>query len=144
VRTTEGGEHRFLLPSTQLCDVAMSKASPRARKTSQVFKTCEVSEGFYSSVFSPEEWAEIGRLLNAPSNSMEMEVAVLRVLIRRVLQRIGADDPLKALPLVRQGVDAICRALRTERVLTGESADSLSSAFATALREIGEELGLGE
>ena len=122
----------------------MSKASPRARKTSQVFKTCEVSEGFYSSVFSPEEWAEIGRLLNAPSNSMEMEVAVLRVLIRRVLQRIGADDPLKALPLVRQGVDAICRALRTERVLTGESADSLSSAFATALREIGEELGLGE
>jgi hypothetical protein len=113
------------------------------RKTSQVSETCEVSDSFYSSVFSAEEWAEIGRMLNAPFCSMEMEVAVLRVLIRRVLERIGADDPLKALPLVRQGVDAICRALRTERVLTGESADSLAAAFATALNEIGEELGTG-
>jgi hypothetical protein len=71
------------------------------------------------------------------------EVAVMRVLIRRVMQRIGEDDPLRALPLVRQGVDAICRALRTQRVLSGEGADSLSAAFAVALREIGEELGIG-
>ncbi|MBM4432183.1 MAG: hypothetical protein FJ026_17815 [Chloroflexi bacterium] len=122
------------------------------RQIPQVSKTGEVSDSFYASVFSPEEWAEIGRLLNAPScpatsagrstSSLEMEVAVLRVLIRRVLERVGADDPLKALPVVRQGVEIICRALRTERMLTGESADSLAAAFATALREIGEELGL--
>ena len=51
---------------------------------------------------------------------------------------------VKALPLIRQGVDAICRALRTERVLTGESADSLAEAFGVALREIGEELGISD
>jgi hypothetical protein len=58
------------------------------------------------------------------------------------MKHLGAQDAVKALPLIRQGVDTICRALRTERVLTGESSDSLASAFAVALREIGEELGV--
>ncbi|MBC7260510.1 MAG: hypothetical protein H5T63_00740, partial [Chloroflexi bacterium] len=93
---------------------------------------------FYTSAFTPEEWAEIKEQLATPELSLEMEVAVMRVLIRRVMERIGEDDPVKALPLVRQGVDAICRALRSQRVLTGEAADSLSEAFAVALREIGE------
>lgn len=97
---------------------------------------------FYASVFTPEEWAEIKEQLASPDLSLEMEVAVMRILIRRVMERIGEEDPLKALPLVRQGVDAICRALRSQRVLTGETADSLAEAFAVALREIGEELGL--
>ncbi|MBC7234040.1 MAG: hypothetical protein H5T68_12455 [Chloroflexi bacterium] len=97
---------------------------------------------FYASVFTPEEWAEIKQQLATPELSLEMEVAVMRILIRRVMERIGEEDPAKALPLVRQGVDAICRALRSQRVLTGETADSLSEAFAVALREIGEELGI--
>jgi hypothetical protein len=59
------------------------------------------------------------------------------------MERVGEEDPLKALPLVGQGVDAICRALRTERVLTGESAESLTTAFAVALLDIGERLGIG-
>lgn len=73
-----------------------------------------------------------------------MEVAILRVMIRRVMERSGEADPLKALPLIRQGIDAICRALRTERVLSGESSDSLAAAMAVALREIGEELGIAD
>ena len=98
---------------------------------------------FYASAFSAEELSEIARQLESPQRSTEMEVAVMRVMIRRVMERIGEEDPLKALPLIRQGVDAICRALRTERVLSGEASDSLSAAFAVALREIGEELGIG-
>ncbi len=101
-----------------------------------------LGQRFYASVFTKEEWAEIKEQLASPQLSLEMEVAVMRILIRRVMERIGEEDPLKALPLVRQGVDAICRALRSQRVLTGESADSLAEAFAVALREIGEELGL--
>jgi len=97
---------------------------------------------FYASVFSAEELAEIARQLESPQRSMEMEVAVMRVMIRRVMECIGEEDPVKALPLIRQGVDAICRALRTERVLAGETGDSLAAAFAVALREIGEELGI--
>jgi hypothetical protein len=102
----------------------------------------EQGEAFYADVLSEEERAEMARQLAAPQHSTEMEVAMMRVMIRRVMERIGAADPVKALPLIRQGVDAICRALRTERVLSGEAADSLSAAFAIALREIGEELGL--
>jgi len=68
----------------------------------------------------------------------------MRVMIRRVMERVGVDDPAKALPLVRQGVDAICRALRAQRVLSGEASESLAGAFATAVREMGEELGVGD
>jgi hypothetical protein len=39
----------------------------------------------------------------------------MEVLVTRVMERIGTEDPLKALPLIRQGVDAICGALRTRR-----------------------------
>ena len=100
--------------------------------------------GPYADAFSPEEWGEIKRQFESPQRSTEMEVALMRVMIRRVLERCGQEDPLRALPLVRQGVDAICRALRTDRVLTGQAADGLAEAFAVALREIGEELGLGD
>lgn len=74
---------------------------------------------------------------------MDLEVAIIRVLMRRVLGRIGEDDPVKALPLVREAVDAICRSLRTQRLLTGESADSLAAAFGMAISEVAEELGAG-
>jgi len=99
-------------------------------------------ESFYADVLTEEERAEMARQLASSQRTTEEEVAMMRVLIRRVMERIGAADPVKALPLIRQGVDAICRALRTERVLTGEAADSLSNAFGVALREIGEELGI--
>lgn len=104
--------------------------------------TSGTRDPFYNDVFSEEELEDIARQLESPQRSLEMEVAVMRVMIRRVMERIGEEDPLKTLPLIRQGVDAICRALRTERVLAGESADSLAAAFAVALREIGEELAL--
>lgn len=99
---------------------------------------------FYSDLFTDHELADIGRQLQSPRRSTDMEVAVMRIMIRRVMERIGEEDPVKALPLIRQGVDAICRALRTERVLSGETSDSLAAAFAVALREIGEELGLDQ
>jgi len=96
---------------------------------------------WYASLFSAEERALIRRQLESPGHSIEMEVAIMRVMIRRVMERLGEDDPAKALPLVRQGVDAVCRALRAERVVKGDAADSLAAAFAVALREISEEMG---
>jgi hypothetical protein len=98
---------------------------------------------WYASVFSAEEWGFIRSWLESTPDTLDAEVAVMRVLIRRVMERLGADDPAQALPLVRQAVDSICRALRAQRVLKGEAADSLAEAFALALREIGEEVGMG-
>ena len=151
--------------ATEGCDARAVRGSPFCRLHMQAVLTAvgppsakgesddaaRAAEGFYADALSAEERDDIRRQLGSEQPSTEMgegpgtsgEVAVMRVLIRRVMQRIGEDDPLRALPLVRQGVDAICRALRTQRVLTGEGADSLSAAFAVALREIGEELGIG-
>jgi hypothetical protein len=98
---------------------------------------------WYASVFSAEEWALIQRWLESTPDTLDAEVAVMRVLIRRVMEHVAADEPGKALPLVRQAVDSICRALRAQRVLKGEAADSLAAAFAVALKEIAEEMGVG-
>ncbi len=106
-------------------------------------------QGLYGGVLGPGEWDELRRYIETQaaktadgSGTLE-EVAVMRTLIWRVMRRYE-NDPARALPLVRQGVDAICRALRTQRLLSGEGADSLSAAFAVALREIGEELGIDD
>jgi len=97
---------------------------------------------WYTSVLSTEEWAQIQRWLESSPDTIHAEVAVMRVLIRRVMERVGDDDPARALPLVRQAVDSICRARRAQRVLTGDAADSLAAAFAVVLREMGEEMGI--
>jgi hypothetical protein len=97
---------------------------------------------FYDGLFTKQELEEIACQLEVAERSLEMEVAVMRVLIRRVMEAIGVKDPLTALPLIRQGVDAICRALRTQRVLTAEASDSLAAALAVAVREIAEEWGM--
>jgi hypothetical protein len=97
---------------------------------------------WYANVFSSRELDLIQRWLESTPDRLDAEVAVMRVLIRRVMERLGADDPAKALPLVRQAVDSICRALRAERVLRGEAADSLAAAIAVAVREMAEELGI--
>lgn len=114
----------------------------RRQRASPVQKDAPPQAEWYAGVFSAEERALIERCLESAPETLEAEVAVLRLLIRRVMERLGADDPAKALPLVRQAVDSICRTLRAERVLKGEGADSLAAAFAVALREIGEELGV--
>ena len=97
---------------------------------------------WYAGMLSAEEWAQVRQWLESPADTVQAEVAVLRVLIRRVMERVGGDDPARALPLVRQAVDSICRARRAQRVLTGDAADSLAAAFAVVLREMGEEMGI--
>jgi hypothetical protein len=97
---------------------------------------------FYASAFSEEELGEIAKQLSEPQPSTELEVAILRILIRRVMEEIGTQNPVKALPLIRQGLDAIRRAMRTQQVTEREASQPLEEAFAAALREIGEELGI--
>ena len=120
-----------------------SRAEATGRATAEK-KGAETPASFYESVFSPQELEDIGRLLDSEEHRLDMEVAVMRVMIRRVMAHMGVDDPAQALPLVREAVDAICRALRTQRVLSGEASESLAGAFATALREMGEEMGASD
>ena len=96
---------------------------------------------FFHDIFTPEEYEAVKRLVTTNAQPMAVEMTIIRVLLRRVMTRIGTDDPVKALPLVRQAVDAMCRTLRTQRVLSGEAGETFSDTLATLLEQWGE-LGL--
>lgn len=98
---------------------------------------CNLLE-FFRDVFSPEEYKAVNRLVTTNSQPMAVEMSIIRVLLRRVMQRIGTDDPAKALPLVRQAVDAMCRTLRTQRVLSGEAGQTFADTLSTLLEQWGE------
>lgn len=121
----------------QLLCRAHRRSSGQPQRTGQT-----PTGGLYKKLFTAEEWEQIGKQLESAQRSLDEEVSLMRIMIRRVMERVGQQDPDKALPLVRQAMDAICRALRTERVLSGEASDSLAAALGRALNEIGEELGL--
>jgi len=88
---------------------------------------------FYAGALTPEEFADIRRHMATPDRSTDVEVAVIRVMIRRVLQDIGPDEPAKALPLVRQAVDGICRALRTGHAIGAASAAEMARSVQEAM-----------
>ncbi len=121
----------------QLLCRAHRRSSGQAQRAGQA-----PAGGLYEQLFTAQEREQIGKQLESAQRSLDEEVSLMRIMIRRVMERAGEDDPSRALPLVRQAMDAICRALRTERVLSGEASDSLAGALGRALNEIAEELGL--
>jgi len=122
----------------------MVKATKRRPRSEEAQPARPADSEWYASVFTAEERELIERQLALTPANLDAEVALMRMLIRRVMKQTGADDPAKTLPLVRQATDALCRALRAQRILTPEASDSIAEAIAVAVREIGEELGLGQ
>ncbi|HEX2988167.1 MAG TPA: hypothetical protein VHS06_08365 [Chloroflexota bacterium] len=87
---------------------------------------------FYSDVM--EEGAlelEVASALHG----VEDEIAVLRMLIRRVAR----EGDLEA---TRKGIETLCRALKVQYALDGRSADGLAGSLAKVLDEVGNELGM--
>jgi hypothetical protein len=96
--------------------------------------------GFYSRTFSEDEILDVGRLAAAGDVSVEEEIGMLRVCMRRVLE---ADiDPAKSLQLLSKGVGQLAKLMRAKRALSGDAADGLADAFAKALDELSTELGI--
>ena len=89
--------------------------------------------GFYARCFSDEELAE---LAGAGIASIDDEVALLKIAIRRAVEE-GAD-----LRELAAGTDALGRALKVQYGLKGKAAQGLDEALARALDEIGKELGM--
>jgi hypothetical protein len=90
--------------------------------------------GFYSRTFSEDELLDVGRLAAAGDVSLDEEIGMLRVCMRRVLE---AD-----IELLSRGVGQLATLMRAKRALSGEAADGLADAFAKALDELSTELGL--
>lgn len=89
---------------------------------------------FFRDIFSPEEYEAVNRQVTL-GQPMEVEMAIIRVLLYRVMKSIGTTDPKQALPLVRQAVDALCRTLRTQRVISGQAGETFSQTLAALIEQ---------
>jgi CO/xanthine dehydrogenase FAD-binding subunit len=98
------------------------------------------TSGFYDKTFTDEELLDIGRLAAAGGVSLDEEIAMLRVAMRRVLE--APIDAAKALQLLSRGAGQLATLMRAKRALSGEAADGLAGAFARALDELSTELGI--
>ncbi len=100
--------------------------------------------GFYGTTYTP---AEIADLVSQTSpNDLQDEITAARVAIRRLLQQFQPEmDPVeygKLARLVFTGANSVARLLRTQRVLSGDSADGIAGAIGRALDELSNEIGI--
>jgi len=96
--------------------------------------------GFYSRIFSEDELLDVARLAAAGDVSLDEEIGMLRICMRRVLE--ANNDPAKTLQLLSKGAGQLAKLMRAKRALSGEAADGLADAFAKALDELSTELGI--
>lgn len=95
---------------------------------------------FYSKMFTDEELLDVGRLAAAGDVSLDEEIAMLRVAMRRVLE--APIDPARTLQLLSRATGQLATLMRAKRALSGDAADGLAGAFAKALDELSTELGI--
>ena len=92
----------------------------------------ESERSFYADVL--EEGA-LELEVAAALRGVEDEIAVLRMLIRRVARKGDVEA-------TRKGIETLCRALRVQYALEGRSAEGLAGSLARVLDELGNELGM--
>ena len=96
--------------------------------------------GFYDNMFSDDELLDVGRLATAGDVSVDQEISMLRIAMRRVLE--APIDPARALQLLGRASGQLATLMRAKRALSGKAADGLADAFAKALDELSTELGI--
>lgn len=99
----------------------------------------------YARQLSQQELDDIRAL--AEDRSLNSELVLNRVFLRRLLVALQESDDLDAAqlarlaPIIFRGTQAIARLLREDQVLSS-NADDLPEAIGQALDALGEELGL--
>lgn len=114
-----------------------SQTSPGAQRDNEN----ALQHGFYSRTFTPEEMVEIGRMAVAEL-SLGEEIAMLRVLMRRILEGELLDH--EVIKMFGRATGQLRRLVETKMRLekAGQSDDSVSRAVQDALDELAEELGV--
>lgn len=79
--------------------------------------------------------ARFARDANLERESLSEEIGALRVLLARLLAE--EEDPARLATSIPRVVDAVVRAVRAQRAIGGEMADSLSGAVTQVLIELG-------
>ena len=91
--------------------------------------------GLYSRQLTPEEQRDL--VIAQASEGLNEEIAITRLMIVRALREQNAPSEEYA-----RLAEALCRQLRAQRQLTGQSADAMAGALATLLDEAATEMGL--
>jgi hypothetical protein len=120
----------------------MSSSSKRARGA-QPNNTNAVKHGFYSRRFDHLETSDLDIAL---LNGLDDEIALLRVIIRRVFDYTNSADQTldtwsTALGTLGAASTRLAHLLRTQKLLGGKESDT-ASALSQALSEVTRELGL--
>lgn len=104
------------------------------------------THGFYSAAIENGEIADL--IAYADDLSLDDEIALVRVALRRLVAAFGADaelDPGQLATLATtafNGSRTVARLLRDKRAISGEAADGISAAMATVLDELGTQWGI--
>ena len=86
---------------------------------------------FYTTVLTEEERQQLA--VAAQLEGIDTEIAVLRVLIRRVVTKGDVDA-------ARRGIDTLCRTLRARHELDEWSTGQLASSLERVLDDLGRDL----
>jgi len=89
--------------------------------------------GFYAQKLSEEEQQALAAA--AELDGVDAEIAVLRILIRRVATKGDIEA-------ARRGIDTLCRTLKARHELDDRSAGQLATSLEHGLDSLGSELGV--
>jgi hypothetical protein len=124
------------------CAATLQSGRPCQREASPPAQLCRFhaqvaarreDRGFYARTLSNSD--QRGLASAAELEGVDAEIAVLRILIRRVLT-LGDVDA------ARRGIDSLCRTLKVRHALDDRSADQLATSVERVLDSLGGELGV--
>lgn len=101
--------------------------------------------GIYDRQLSAQERADVRALVR--DQSLESELALNRIFLRRLMVALQKDDRpgimqlVKLAPIIFRGTQGVARLLQEERALNGKN-DDAREAIGIALEELSRELGL--
>jgi len=119
--------------------------SIKRKRGAQSGNTNALKHGFYSHRFNNLELSDLGTAL---SDGLSDEIALLRVIIRRVFEYADADAQdlttwSAALNTLGAASTRLAGLLRTQQIIAGDSGDVLS-VLSQAIGEVAHDLGLSD
>jgi len=116
------------LPRERYCRYHQNEAQPQHEDETPMQR----DRTFYSDALDE---GELGLEIAAALRGVDDEIAVLRMLIRKVAREGDVEATRKA-------IETLCRALKVQYALEGRAADGLARSLAKVLNEVGNELGM--
>ncbi len=123
-----------------LCVATLASGKPCSREAQPDLERCRLHEGvevrrrarrFYTTRLSDEERDALA--IAAQLDGVDAEIAILRVLIRRVVSEGDLDA-------ARRGIETLCRSLKARHELDDRSTDQLATSLERVLDNLGRDL----